>query len=47
MGRKGEYVRALFVKKWLEESGLKATRYDIPDSRVAEVFGKPDDGYRG
>jgi succinyl-diaminopimelate desuccinylase len=35
-GGKGEYARALFVKKWLEDSGLKVTRYDIPDSRVAE-----------
>ena len=35
-GGKGEYVRALFVKKWLEDNGLKVTRHDIPDSRVAE-----------
>jgi succinyl-diaminopimelate desuccinylase len=35
-GGKGEYARALFVKKWLEENGLKVTRYDIPDSRVTE-----------
>jgi succinyl-diaminopimelate desuccinylase len=35
-GGKGEYDRAVFVKKWLEEVGLKVTRHDIPDSRVAE-----------
>ncbi len=35
-GGKGEYDRALFVKKWLEENGLKVMRYDIPDNRVAE-----------
>jgi len=35
-GGKGEYARALFVKKWLEDVGLKVTRYDIPDNRVAE-----------
>ena len=35
-GGKGEYVRALFVKKWIEDNGLKVTRHDVPDSRVAE-----------
>ena len=35
-GGKGEYARALFMKKWVEDTGLKVTRYDIPDSRVAE-----------
>lgn len=35
-GGKGEYARALFVKKRLEDLGLKVTRHDIPDSRVPE-----------
>jgi succinyl-diaminopimelate desuccinylase len=35
-GGKGEYERAMFMKKRLEEIGLHVTRYDIPDSRVAE-----------
>lgn len=35
-GGKGEYARALFVKKWLEDLGLKVARHDIPDSRVPE-----------
>ncbi len=35
-GGKGEYTRALFVKKWLEDLGFKVTRHDVPDSRVPE-----------
>jgi succinyl-diaminopimelate desuccinylase len=35
-GGKGEYQRALFVKKWLEDLGLKVERHDVPDSRVPE-----------
>jgi succinyl-diaminopimelate desuccinylase len=35
-GGKGEYQRALFVQKWLENLGCKVTRHDIPDSRVPE-----------
>jgi len=35
-GGKGEYERALFMKKVLEDIGLKVTRYDIPDPRVPE-----------
>jgi succinyl-diaminopimelate desuccinylase len=35
-GGKGEYARALFVKKWLEDLGFKVTRHDVPDKRVAE-----------
>lgn len=35
-GGKGEYARALFVKKWLEDSGFKVARHDIPDKRVPE-----------
>ena len=35
-GGNGEYDRALFVKKWLEENEFKVTRYDIPDDRVPE-----------
>jgi succinyl-diaminopimelate desuccinylase len=35
-GGKGEYERAMFVQKWLENIGCKVTRYDIPDSRVVE-----------
>lgn len=35
-GGKGEYERALWVQKWLENSGSKVTRHDIPDNRVPE-----------
>ena len=35
-GGKGEYERAMFVQKWVEDLGCKVTRYDIPDSRVPE-----------
>jgi succinyl-diaminopimelate desuccinylase len=35
-GGKGEYERAMFMKKCLEDMGLKVTRHDIPDARVAE-----------
>jgi len=35
-GGKGEYARALFVKKWLEDLGFKVTRHDVPDKRVPE-----------
>jgi len=35
-GGKGEYERAIFMKKQLEEIGLQVTRHDIPDARVAE-----------
>jgi succinyl-diaminopimelate desuccinylase len=35
-GGKGEYERAMFMKKQLEDIGLHVTRHDIPDSRVAE-----------
>lgn len=35
-GGKGEFERALWIQKWLEDLGCKVTRYDIPDSRVPE-----------
>ncbi|MGD0689019.1 MAG: M20 family metallo-hydrolase [Candidatus Bathyarchaeia archaeon] len=35
-GGKGEYQRALFVKKWLEDLGFKVTRHDVQDKRVPE-----------
>lgn len=35
-GGKGEYKRAIFMQKQLEDIGLHVTRHDIPDSRVAE-----------
>lgn len=35
-GGKGEYQRALFVKRWLEDVGFKVTRHDVPDKRVPE-----------
>jgi len=35
-GGKGEYERAMFMKKRLEEIGLHVARHDVPDSRVAE-----------
>src|SRR5208337_5343168 len=35
-GGKGEYQRALFVKKWLEDLGFKVTRHDFQDKRVPE-----------
>ena len=35
-GGKGEYERALFIQKWLENLGCKVTRYDVPDNRVPE-----------
>lgn len=35
-GGKGEYQRALFVKKWLEDLGLSVARHDVTDSRVPE-----------
>ena len=35
-GGKGEYERALFIQKWLENLGCKVTRHDVPDNRVQE-----------
>ena len=35
-GGKGEYERAIFMQKQLEDLGLRVTRHDIPDNRVAE-----------
>jgi len=35
-GGKGEYARALFVKKCLEDLGVRVARHDIPDKRVPE-----------
>lgn len=35
-GGKGEYQRALFVKKWLEDLGFKVARHDVPDNRIPE-----------
>jgi len=35
-GGKGEYARALFVKRWLEDLGFNVVRHDIPDKRVPE-----------
>ena len=35
-GGKGEYERALFVKKRLEQLGMKVARHDVPDPRVPE-----------
>jgi succinyl-diaminopimelate desuccinylase len=35
-GGKGEYDRALFMKRTLEDIGLNVTRHDIADSRVPE-----------
>jgi succinyl-diaminopimelate desuccinylase len=35
-GGKGEYQRALFVKKWLEDLGFKVARHDVPDKRAPE-----------
>jgi len=35
-GGKGEYERALFLKKWLEDQGFKVSRHDVPDKRVPE-----------
>jgi len=35
-GGKGEYERAMFMKKRLEEAGLNVTQHDVPDTRVAE-----------
>jgi succinyl-diaminopimelate desuccinylase len=35
-GGKGEYERAMFMKKHLEEIGLHVTRHDVSDSRVSE-----------
>ena len=35
-GGKGEYERAMFIMKSLEDLGLKVARYDIPDGRVPE-----------
>jgi succinyl-diaminopimelate desuccinylase len=35
-GGMGEYARALFVKRWLEDLGFKVVRHDIPDKRVPE-----------
>jgi succinyl-diaminopimelate desuccinylase len=35
-GGKGEYERALFVKKWLENLGMNVERHDVPDGRVDE-----------
>ena len=35
-GGKGEHDRALFVKKWLDNLGMKVARHDVPDDRVAQ-----------
>jgi len=35
-GGRGEYQRAMFVQRWLEDLGAKVSRYDFPDSRVTE-----------
>ena len=35
-GGRGEYERAMFMRRQLEEIGMKVTQHDIPDSRVAE-----------
>lgn len=35
-GGKGEYERALFLKKWLEDQGFSVSRHDVPDKRVPE-----------
>ena len=35
-GGKGEYERALFLKKKLESFGIKVSRHDVPDPRVPE-----------
>ena len=35
-GGKGEYQRAMFMKKVLEGIGLKVTQYNFPDGRVPE-----------
>jgi succinyl-diaminopimelate desuccinylase len=35
-GGKGEYARASFVEKWLEDLGFVVTRHDVPDKRVPE-----------
>jgi succinyl-diaminopimelate desuccinylase len=37
-GGKGEYERALFVQKWLENIGCRVLRHDIQDKRVPEGF---------
>ena len=33
-GGQGEYERALYIQRELENLGMKVTRYDIPDNRV-------------
>ena len=35
-GGKGEYDRALFVQKRLEQLGMKVTRHEVPDARVPQ-----------
>ena len=35
-GGKGEYERALFVQKRLEQLGMKVTRHEVPDARVPQ-----------
>lgn len=35
-GGKGEYSRALFIQKWLENLGLTVARHDFPDPRAPE-----------
>ena len=35
-GGRGEYERAMFMRRQLEEIGMNVTQHDIPDSRVAE-----------
>jgi succinyl-diaminopimelate desuccinylase len=35
-GGQGEYVRALYIQRELENLGMMVTRYDIPDSRVPD-----------
>ena len=35
-GGKGEYDRAMFIKKWLENQGMTVARHDVPDTRVAQ-----------
>lgn len=35
-GGNGEYKRALWIQKWIENLGCQVTRHDIPDARVPE-----------
>ena len=38
-GGKGEYDRALFIQKWLENLGCKVTRHEVPDNRSQKESG--------